>query len=88
MIKITVPLRCRYPGCKANASKTWALVNICEEHHEAIYWETAKYYAESGITYKEREHYLKITHMIKAITPYYARKAKKVSGNQSESKDS
>jgi hypothetical protein len=57
--------KCQYPGCPAHASKTWALVPLCDGHHEAIRWETERFYFER-IKRGEREHYAKI----EALTPW------------------
>lgn len=65
------PTICKYPECKSVARKSWALVNICTEHHEEIRLETLRYYA-NRMPYSQRENYLKIAGLIKEITPLYA----------------
>lgn len=55
--------QCHYPSCKANGTKTWALVDLCEEHHEAIERETRHYYAKR-LGYQGRLHYMGIMQLI------------------------
>ncbi|MDT0163842.1 hypothetical protein [Bacillus sp. AG4(2022)] len=57
--------KCRYPGCHAKAEQTWALVNLCEEHHRMIKKETTAFYKPMSSTlYDYRYHYLRISHLI------------------------
>jgi hypothetical protein len=76
--------KCQFPGCRKKARKTWALVNLCCEHHEAINQETLQYYGQKAgafhISYDERNYYMSIVHLIpwrrKAVTFIKRRKAK------------
>lgn len=67
--------RCNYPECKNEPSKTWALVPLCELHHETIRLETGYlggpgYYGKkyfNGIPINsdvDRTHYNQISHLI------------------------
>lgn len=53
---------CKYPACRKPASKSWALIPICESHYEAIRKETEKYYRKI-IKNSEREIYNRIKHL-------------------------
>lgn len=57
--------RCKYPQCRKRSEKTWALVPLCDDHHEIIKKETADYYKSySGFRYHHRVEYLKIAKII------------------------
>lgn len=60
--------RCKYPGCKKQANKTWALVGLCNEHYDNIKLETLVHYGHREgafrIPYDERSHYIKIANLI------------------------
>jgi hypothetical protein len=58
--------KCQFPGCKKKATKTWAMVNLCKEHHEDIVEETRKFYNSTGFAYDDRVSY----HKIKDLTPW------------------
>ncbi|CAM3879009.1 hypothetical protein COLU111180_12170 [Cohnella lubricantis] len=56
---------CKYPGCPKRARKTWALVPLCDDHHEVIRAETQRYYNGSvNAKYNLRLEYLKIAKLI------------------------
>lgn len=55
---------CQYPDCKAAATRTWALVPLCQDHQSAIKAETLRYYAVHSVSYQDRVEYLKIMHLI------------------------
>jgi hypothetical protein len=63
-------MRCNYPGCKYDASKTFALVDLCEAHEDAIRSETLKYYKKGKASRSSSEYlqqritYAKIMHLI------------------------
>lgn len=54
---------CKFPDCRNEAYKTWALVPLCKEHYESIKLETEMYYNGEGknrLSYSEREIFLSI----------------------------
>lgn len=58
-------MRCKYPGCRKRGRKTWALVNLCEEHFGAIRDESRRYYNSlASVKYSDRVEYLKIARWI------------------------
>ncbi|GIP38592.1 hypothetical protein J31TS4_18720 [Paenibacillus sp. J31TS4] len=58
-------MKCRYPGCYQPSTKSWALVELCDEHQGDIRRETDKYYRSSGGVKQEgRINYLKIAELI------------------------
>jgi hypothetical protein len=57
------PTICKYPDCTAVGKKNWSQVSLCQEHHEAIRLETIKYYANK-LPYPQRQHFLRIAHLI------------------------
>lgn len=59
-------MRCKLPDCKVTATKTWALVPICEGHHETIEAETDKYYLarSNKPEHMVRPYYMQISHLI------------------------
>lgn len=61
--------KCKYPGCPHTATKAWAMVPMCDGHHDAIKWETAKYY-RGRIDYWDRDNY----HAISDMVPWRAEK--------------
>jgi hypothetical protein len=58
-------LKCKYPGCMARGKETWALVPLCDGHHEAIRWETIKFYEGERVKTDDgyRPEYKKIAHL-------------------------
>jgi hypothetical protein len=60
--------KCKYPGCGHNATKTWALVDLCEEHFVDVKVETQQYYGQKTgmfrIPYDERTYFHRISHLI------------------------
>lgn len=62
--------KCKYPNCKGHATKTWALVPLCEGHFETIQTETTMFYkramSRNSVSAESRVHYLKI----KPFTPW------------------
>lgn len=67
--------KCKYTNCKLKATKTWALVPLCEDHHKLISDETGSlngggYYGNKIFdrtkvtTDDERVHYGQIAHLI------------------------
>lgn len=58
---------CEYPQCAKTATKTWALVDLCDLHHKWIKEETDKYYngkSSERIKEDERVAYRVIAHKI------------------------
>lgn len=56
---------CMYPECRKVAKKTWALVPLCESHHEEIRKETKRYYVGTQqMKYTDRVEFLKIAKLI------------------------
>jgi hypothetical protein len=57
---------CNYLSCNKAASKTWALVPLCQKHYDRISYETALFYrkADKNLTYENRKEYHKISHLI------------------------
>jgi hypothetical protein len=59
--------KCKYPECNNNAAKTWALVDLCGEHHDIIKVETDRYYSGKTLSvkrYEQRPHYYEIARLI------------------------
>jgi hypothetical protein len=60
--------QCQFPGCKLKATKTWALVDLCEEHYVDVKVETQQYYGQKTgmfrIPYDERTYFHRISHLI------------------------
>jgi len=54
---------CRFPSCARQATTTWALVPLCNEHRRAILDETREYY-KGRKPYWGREAYHHISHLI------------------------
>lgn len=54
--------KCKYLDCKNEATKAWALVDLCENHHEKIRLETNKYY-KGTLSKEERSYYRQIQHL-------------------------
>ncbi len=55
--------KCKYPNCCNEATKTFALVDLCERHFDLIMDETKLFYARE-IVYHQRIQYLKISSLI------------------------
>lgn len=57
--------KCKYNSCKAKATHTWALVDLCEDHYEMVKDEVNEYYRKR-IFKNERAVFQKI----KKFTPW------------------
>lgn len=59
-------MKCSFPDCKVTATKLWALVPLCEGHHETIEAETDKFYhGRDGRPEKvKRPLYTQIDHLV------------------------
>lgn len=59
-------MNCKYPSCHIDATHTWALVPLCQEHYEAIKTETETYYTSSmkGHELERRPQYMQISRLI------------------------
>lgn len=55
-------MKCQFPECSIAATKPWALLPLCDKHHELIRAETSKYYNGLGekIEVAQRPNYYKI----------------------------
>jgi hypothetical protein len=60
--------KCKFPGCRKDATKTWALVDLCKEHQESIREETLQYYGQKigtfHLSYEERQYFSQIAYLI------------------------
>lgn len=58
-------MKCQYcySGPAEDATKTWALIPLCEAHYHEIRSETMDYY-KKRITYEDRKAYHRISHRI------------------------
>jgi hypothetical protein len=60
--------KCQFPGCRKNANKSWALVDLCKEHHDEIKEETLQYYGQKQgtfhLSYDGRQYFSQIAHLI------------------------
>jgi len=62
---------CKYPNCRKAACKTYAMVDLCEAHHEKIETETHRFYERgmrNGLQADEitsRRYYYRIAPLIK-----------------------
>jgi hypothetical protein len=59
---------CKFPICNHKAIKTWALVDLCQEHYSELKTETLQYYTISGgshrLAYTDRICFTAIAHLI------------------------
>jgi putative ribosome biogenesis GTPase RsgA len=58
--------KCQFPNCKHVADKTWALVDLCEDHYQDIKKETYQYYngkRQFKIYQEDRTSYFAIAHL-------------------------
>lgn len=64
--RLTVPQRCKFPNCGGVATRTFALVPLCEHHGEAIWKETRRWYArrKKGWDLPTRDLYHEIEELI------------------------
>lgn len=54
---------CKCPDCESEATQTWALVPLCQDHFEAVKKETDLYYRKIS-AYSARLTYMSIVHLI------------------------
>ncbi|WP_019123609.1 hypothetical protein [Brevibacillus massiliensis] len=60
-------MKCQYPDCRQPATKSWALVTLCESHHETIREETIMFYTRRDSNRSEverRPHYMEISELV------------------------